>query len=105
MDINLVPPPLPGGKGKEGELPGTKRWCTRLPVEYSKKASLGWFDIRQPANAEYSDDASSDAVKEVYVEGTCSTAENWWPGLGRWQLGMKMDDATVLFGGETLWEA
>ncbi|MCJ1354015.1 MAG: hypothetical protein MMC33_004002 [Icmadophila ericetorum] len=105
MDINLVQPPLPAGKGKEGELPGTKRWCKLLPVEYSKKASLGWFDIRQPANAEYSDDASSDAVKEVYVEGTCSTAENWWPGLGRWQLGMKMDDATVLFGGETLWEA
>ena len=105
MDISLAQPPLPEGRGKEGELPGTKRWCKLMPVEYSKKASLGWWDIRQPISPEYSDDASNDGAQETYLEGTCSTAENWWPSLGRWQLGIKMDDATILFGGEELWEA
>jgi hypothetical protein len=23
--------------------------------------------------------------------------ENWWPGIGRWRLGMKMEDATIEF--------
>lgn len=29
--------------------------------------------------------------------------ENWWPGIGRWRFGMKMEDATVLFGLSENW--
>ena len=105
LDLNIVQPPLPRGKGKEGELPGTNRWCKILPLEYSKKASLGWWDLRQTdevSKSTYSGVSGSEG--EVYLDGTYSAFENWWPGLRRWMLGMKMEDATLEFGGEVYWE-
>ena len=105
LDLSLVQPPLPEGKGKEGELPGTKRWCKLLPVEYSKRVSLGWWDLRQKDVARKSTDGGESVVEgEPDLEGTYSVFENWWPGLRRWTIGMKMEDATIEFGGEVHWE-
>lgn len=33
-----------------------------------------------------------------------SLFENFWPGLGRWQLGVRMDDAAVLIPEGRYWE-
>lgn len=81
FDTTLVMPPLPAGQGSLGELPGTDRWCSLIPHQYSRRTTLGWFDISQKDE-----------------EGnTCGEYENFWPGLGRWQVGLKMEDADLAF--------
>ena len=105
IDFNLVQPPLPEGKGKEGELPGTTKWCKLLPLEYTKKASLGWFDLQQVDASSESKASDVNCLDEdTHPEGAYSSFENWWPGLRRWNMGLKMEDATVEFGGEIYWE-
>ncbi|WYZ42462.1 hypothetical protein EsH8_VI_000161 [Colletotrichum jinshuiense] len=89
VDATLVQPPLPEGNGSQGELPGTDRWCSISPGQNSKKASLGWFDIRQT-------DENGNAVGEH---------ENFWPGLGRWQLGLKLENSDVTFAEPKHWDA
>ncbi|KAJ0159335.1 hypothetical protein CTA2_9908 [Colletotrichum tanaceti] len=89
VDATLVQPPLPEGNGSRGELPGTDRWCSIAPGQSSKRASLGWFDIRQA-------DEGGDVVGEH---------ENFWPGLGRWQIGLKMEDSDVTFAEPKHWDA
>ncbi|RDA88717.1 hypothetical protein CP532_4065 [Ophiocordyceps camponoti-leonardi (nom. inval.)] len=76
FNTTIVMPPLPRGAGSQGELPGTDRWCSFLPNQYSRSTRVGWFDLAQPENAPY---------------------DNFWPGLGRWQLGFKMEKADVVF--------
>jgi len=97
MDLSIVQPPLPSGNGAFGELPGTDRWCQVLPSVYSRKTSLGWWDLKQRGASE--EDAllgravvgnrDNDTSKEGY--------ENWWPGFGRWRIGIKMEDAIIDF--------
>jgi hypothetical protein len=92
LDLSLVQPPLPEGKGALG---GTEEWCQLMPLEYSSKTSLGWWDLKRVGEANENDallggDGDGDGVKG---EGH----ENWWPGLGRWRIGMKMEDAVVEF--------
>ncbi|KAK5989015.1 hypothetical protein PT974_10513 [Cladobotryum mycophilum] len=82
FDSTLVMPPLPAGSGSQGELPGTgRRWCSLVPQQYCRRTALGWFDIAQ---------------RDEYGRVTGSY-ENFWPGLGRWQVGMKMEDAELSF--------
>ncbi|KAK1518044.1 uncharacterized protein CCOS01_12301 [Colletotrichum costaricense] len=89
VDATLVQPPLPQGSGSQGELPGTDRWCSIAPGQSSKKTSLGWFDIRQ-------------ADEKGHIIGE---HENFWPMLGRWQIGMKMEDSVVSFPEPKYWDA
>ncbi|KND92364.1 hypothetical protein TOPH_03041 [Tolypocladium ophioglossoides CBS 100239] len=81
FDTTLVMPPLPRGKGSQGELPSTKNWCSIVPMQYSRTTRVGWFDLAQ----------RDDTGKVVGVH------ENFWPGLGRWQLGLKMENADLSF--------
>lgn len=81
LDTKLVMPPLPEGKGSQGELPGTDSWCSLIPNQYSRRTRVGWFDISQR-------DEDGNIIGEH---------ENFWPGLGRWQLGMKMENADLKF--------
>ncbi|PNY27315.1 Uncharacterized protein TCAP_02759 [Tolypocladium capitatum] len=81
FDTTLVMPPLPQGEGSHGELPGTRDWCSVVPKQYSRTTRVGWFDMSQR------DDAGELAGDH----------ENFWPGLGRWQLGLKMEDADLSF--------
>ena len=117
IDLNLVQPPLPEGHAKGGELPGTKKWCKILPLMYSNKTSMTWVDLRQSidsvdgASAKLHQgrmtstaEASDSEGPGQPVDGAYSDFENWWPGLGRWQIGLKMEDATVLFGEAKYWE-
>lgn len=76
LNTTVVMPPLPRGPGSQGELPGTDRWLSFVPCQYSRRTRLGWFDLRQRPGAPH---------------------DNFWPGLGRWQLGLVMEDAEVVF--------
>lgn len=93
IDFSFVQPPLPEGKGAQGELPGTDQWCQVLFTERSPKTSLGWWDLKQ------SEATEEDALlSRLDLDGGAKVAadyEHWWPGLGRWRLGMMMEDATV----------
>ncbi|KAI5459794.1 hypothetical protein BGZ63DRAFT_258049 [Mariannaea sp. PMI_226] len=82
ISTTLALPPLPRGNGSQGELPGTDRWCSIVPQQYSSRSMVGSFDIAQHRD----------------VEGKLTGEhENFWPGLGRWQYGIKMENAQVDF--------
>ncbi|KAJ3958389.1 hypothetical protein N0V92_005031 [Colletotrichum tropicale] len=83
VDLTLVQPPLPEGNGNQGELVGTDRWCKFFPTISSSKTEVGWFDMRQEEDA-----------KEA----------NFWPGLGRWRLGMMMKNSDISFGDMQYWD-
>lgn len=82
-------PPLPSGNGVQDELPGTDKWCKILPGQSSRKASLAWVDMSQ-----------KDETGALQAQH-----ENFWPKLGRWQLGVKMEDCEIDFGEGTYWDA
>lgn len=70
-------------------------------VQSSSKSSLGWWDMKQDVEGSLGVGASGGDGGEA-VE-SFSESENWWPGGGRHRIGVKMEDATVLFGeGEVL---
>jgi hypothetical protein len=106
VDLHIVQPPLPEGRGSQDELPSTERWCKVLPVEYSKKSSLGWWDVRQDLGL-LREPTERDALIKVNGNGAKSEhadiSENWWPGFGRWRLGAMMEDATIEFGEGEHW--
>lgn len=87
----LVQPPLPSGPSSQGELPGTDRWCSVVPLQYSSRSMVGWFDIEQ----------ENDSKGK-----TAGESQNFWPGLGRWHMGLKMENAEVIFDDpEEVWDA
>lgn len=86
VDSRLAQPPLPEGKGSQGELPGTDKWCSILPVMSSSRTSFGWFDVSQPG------------------EVTACTQEHFWPGLKQWHIGSVMENADIDFGEGTFWD-
>jgi hypothetical protein len=94
MDLALVQPPLPKGNGAHGELVGTEEdgWAKVVPLEWSWKSSLGWWAF--PGSGETApllngDDGVRDGDREKF--------EEWWPGLGKWNLGVVMKDAVIEF--------
>lgn len=92
LDPALVQPPLPEGKGFEGELVGTEQWCKIVPDLSSKKTSLGWSDLSQG-------DGSVTSVGEPIA------AENFWPNIGRWQVALKLENANIAFDDGVHWDA
>lgn len=88
-------PPLP--TGDEEELVGTERWCAVDAVIASKKTSLGWFDLKRGGAA-----TEEDALLDERESGS-GVEEEWWPELGRWRLGVRMEDAEITFGEKESW--
>ena len=76
-------PPLPQGEGefKDVEV-GTKEWKACNPVLKSQSTRMCWIDLEQ----------EGVDVEERMVRG------NWWPGLGRWRVGMWLENATLTLG-------
>lgn len=111
LDISLVQPPLSRGNGRQGETPSTDKWCKILPLITSKKARVGWWDVKQDQRTRY-DATEQDpllsvnhvSAGETLAEGMYSTEENWWPGLGRYRLGVSLEDADVVFGEGEFWD-
>lgn len=77
MSSTAVFPPLPEGKGSQGELPGTNCWRKVSPTISGPDAALATFDMAQSNE-----------------EGNA----NFWPGLGRWHMGVKIANATMTIG-------
>jgi hypothetical protein len=100
VDTTLIHPPLPEGRGSLNELPGTDKWCSVKPGQSSRNCALGWFDISQqksdgqPSTGQGGAGAGAGGVDD---QGA-SKYENFWPKLGRWQIGIKMDNAVITFG-------
>ncbi|KUI66632.1 hypothetical protein VM1G_02306 [Cytospora mali] len=78
VETAIVQPPLPQGVSKEAV--GTEQWCRCPLTQYSPKTHLGWFDLRQ-------------RDEQGKLTGLF---ENFWPGMGRWQLGVRMDHAELV---------
>lgn len=101
IDLHIVQPPLPEGKGSLGELPGTDKWCKLCPLEYSRRTSLGWWDLRQDTGTGEEVGEQTSLLVNGNSERGCEQVgtgfENWWPGFGRWRIGLKMEDATIYF--------
>ncbi|KAI0146714.1 hypothetical protein BJ166DRAFT_69809 [Pestalotiopsis sp. NC0098] len=89
IDIALVQPPLPQGNGSQDELPGTDKWCKTIPAQSSRDTSLAWIDLDQ-----------RDESGLLHGQN-----ENFWPNLGRWQLGVKMDNCDIDFSEGVYWSA
>lgn len=108
MDLRIVQPPLPEGKGSLGELPGTDRWCKVFPLEYSSRTSLGWWDLRQDTGKR------EEVMERDFLFVNCDSEdgreqagtgfENWWPGFERRRIGLKMEDATIYFDEGEQWK-
>lgn len=81
IDLQCVHPPLPEGRGSQGELPGTNSWRAFTPVFSGKTSSLMNFDMTQRRE---DDKMVSQRNK------------NFWPGLGRWRVGVMMENVTLV---------
>ncbi|KAI4161238.1 MAG: hypothetical protein LQ342_005029 [Letrouitia transgressa] len=79
----LLQPPLPEGKDKEIE-PGTEEFLKTEGDIFSKSAKIVWFDMKQPGGGKKGDDGKD--------------RKNWWPGLGRWHLGIWLKEAELNLG-------
>lgn len=105
IDASLVQPPLPDGRKESShsgeELIGTSRWCKILPVVVTRKALLGWMDM-----AQYGDNAADDDGEGSGNSGHVSDVryENFWPGLRRWNMAIKMENADIEFGEGVYWD-
>lgn len=101
MDTTLVQPPVPqGGKPgargdeeKEEELVvvGTDKWCRCVVAQQSSRTHVGWFDLSQ--EDQHGGQSSHAAL-----------FKNFWPEMGRWQLGIRMDDAKIEIPEGEFWE-
>ena len=96
LDLTLVQPPLPDGtSSSEKELVGTEQWCEVMPLEWSRKTSLGWWDLKAGVATE--EDALLGGDRSTGSGGSGTGYENWWPGIGRWRIGLMMEDAVIGF--------
>lgn len=81
IDLECVHPPLPEGRGSQGELPGTNSWCAFTPAFSGKAVSFMTFDMEQ-----YREDDRMVPQRN----------KNFWPGLGKWRVGIMMENATLV---------
>lgn len=89
VNTSLVQPPLPQGTGAQGELPGTDRWVMLKDyVQASSRSSLVWVDLSQK-------DEDGKPVDEH---------PNFFPGLRRWNIAVKMADSTIYFPEPITWD-
>lgn len=73
-----------------------------MPLEWSKKASLGWWDLKR---GEATEDDALLADGGGNLDGDKEINENWWPGSGRWRIGLMMENATIEFPEGKRWAA
>lgn len=85
VNTALNQPPVP--QGAPPEVVGTEEWCRSQSIQSSSKTHVGWMDLRQ-------------RDEEGKLTGLF---ENFWPGLGRWQIAVRMDNAVVDIGEGEYW--
>lgn len=72
---------------------GSDRWCSFTPKIRSWKSSFGWFDMQQAGGHD----------NETPGEDVPSPESNFWPGWGRWRMGVYMKDAVAVFEEPKTW--
>ena len=77
VNTALVQPPVP--QGATPEVVGTEEWCRCPSVQSASRTHVGWMDLSQ-------------RDEDGKLTGLF---ENFWPGLGRWQLAVRMDNAIL----------
>ncbi len=87
IDTTLAAPPLP--RGPTEELVGTETWARTAPSMFSWKTHLGWFDMKQ----------ADEEGKQL------GEHENFWPGMSRWVVGMRMDHTDFVMAAAERWAA
>lgn len=97
IDLTVVQPPVPQGRGSQGELVGSdgNKWCRFVPTMASRRCEVGWFDLRQ-----YGEGVEGQEGEQGRERGPV----NFWPGMGRWQVGVKMLDADISFVDMVWWD-
>ena len=101
---HLVQPPLPSGATPE-EC-GTNDWVKAKPELKSKTTRLVWWDMRQPQSEEGVESneragaTENDAllVADEATKSRQADRKTWWPSLGRWRIGLWLDDAVLQLG-------
>lgn len=90
----MIIPPLPSGDSAHPEEPGTDQWISVKGKLNTKKARLIWWDMKQGAAKDGKVRESGEVVKG---------RENWWPGMGRWHLGLWLQNAVLDFPEPEKW--
>lgn len=94
MPNRCLQPPLPTGVPPNIEV-GTDVWMLLSPVIKSRKTRIVWLDMEQHR---IDDDSSEGANKKNVPSQHKGSADNWWPGMGKWRLGMSCEDAVLELG-------
>lgn len=98
ISTSILQPPLPTGDPTDLVV-GTTDWKRSLPVLTSKRAKMVWIDLKQPdEDREYGEAAVGREEGDVLLKRKGKDRENWWPGMGRWHLGVVCEDATLKLG-------
>ena len=71
------------------------------PVIKSKKTRIVWLDMEQ---RQMGDDANEGAIKKNVPSQHEESVNNWWPGMGKWRLGISCEDAVLELGHPELFE-
>jgi hypothetical protein len=95
VNSTLGQPPLPAGNGSYGELPGTSQWAETTIRGQSNYTTPGFFDLDQGAGDNVGND--KNAVGDEYFP-------NFWPDLPRWNVGAKLEQATISFPVPEEWD-
>jgi hypothetical protein len=90
IDAALVQPPLPAGSTSQGELAANDQWCKLASyVQSSPNAEVAWADMSQKGE-------DGGPVADGY--------DNFYPGLKRWNIALKLNDSTTVFPHPETWE-
>ncbi|KAI9783153.1 MAG: hypothetical protein M1835_003880 [Candelina submexicana] len=91
LNVHLVQPPLPAsGKAGEEVSCGTDHWMKLLPYMATNKARVMWVDVKGAKRGE-----ESDAESQALLDGKGN--EGWFPDMQPWQIGLWLEDATLIF--------
>jgi hypothetical protein len=89
-------PPLPAGNGSFGELPGTTQWAETLLGTTSNFTTPGVINMDQGTGDNVGN--GKNAVGDEFYP-------NFWPGLPKINLGVKLEQAVVSFPVPYKWTA
>lgn len=119
VDTTLVQPPVPSSRqaapaqdqGQLGQnededqvvVLGTEKWCRCVVAQSSSRSHVGWFDLSQRPQPGQ-DEAEGEKLPPAEGSSSSPLFENFWPGMGRWQLGIRMDDAKIEIPEGEFWE-
>ncbi|KAK2764222.1 hypothetical protein CKAH01_15762 [Colletotrichum kahawae] len=95
VNATLAQPPLPSANSTYRELAGTDHWAATVPGQVTDNASLGVYDLDQ-GEGDVEEGKNTNVVGDEYFP-------NFWPGLLRFNAGIKLENATITFSEPEIW--